>query len=136
MRGAPSHAGGVVVRTGEGPARYLLVSARRAPDEWVLPKGHIEPGETADATAVREVLEEAGVVASAGPSLGIIEFQNWRGHVRAEFFLMRYEGERDALEGRRLAWMPVDEALVALGFENMRRLLEKAHDIVSGKTLP
>jgi len=128
-----SHAGGVVVRTDGSPARYLLVSARLTPDEWVLPKGHIEPGETPEDTAVREVLEEAGVVAVPTVDLGTIEFDNWRGHVRAQFFLMRHTGEGQAIERRRLAWMTVDEAVAALGFEDMRRLVRRAHELVTAE---
>ena len=52
-----SHAGGVVARTEGGKREYLLVEARRRRGEWVLPKGHIEPGETPEAAAVREVQE-------------------------------------------------------------------------------
>ncbi len=124
----PSHAGGVVVKTGDGQAQFLVVSAKRAPDEWVLPKGHIEPGESAEQTATREVLEEAGVVASVESRLGLIEFESWRGHVRAEFFLMRYAGEGAASEDRRTAWMALDEALVALAFDDMRQLLRRADE--------
>jgi 8-oxo-dGTP pyrophosphatase MutT (NUDIX family) len=129
---APSHAGGVVVRSGPGAARFLLVSARTQPDVWVLPKGHIEPGESAEQTAAREVLEEAGVVATVESKLGLIEFDNPRGHVRAEFFLMRYAGEGATIEQRRTAWMSRDEAIAALGFEDMRRLVQRAHSLVSG----
>ncbi len=59
-----SHAGGVVARTVDGERQYLLVEPRRSRGEWVLPKGHIEPGETPEAAAVREVEEEAGVRAA------------------------------------------------------------------------
>jgi len=128
---APSHAGGVVVRTRDGRPEFLLVSARLTPEEWVLPKGHIEPGERPVETAAREVLEEAGVVATTGALLGIVEYDNWRGHVRAEFFLMRHVGDGEATERRRLAWLPIDEALAALSFKGMRDLVRKAHEIVS-----
>lgn len=129
----PTHAGGVVVRTDGTAARYLLVSARLTPNEWVLPKGHIEPSEKPEDTAVREVLEEAGVVAVPATRLDTIEFSNWRGPVRAQFFLMRYAGEGEASERRRLAWMPVDEAVAALGFEDMRRLVRATHELVTAE---
>jgi 8-oxo-dGTP pyrophosphatase MutT (NUDIX family) len=84
-----SHAGGVVARTVDGEREYLLVGARRSRGEWVLPKGHIEPGETPEAAAVREVQEEAGVraavVAPAGESRYAVDGQP----VRTIFFLMR-----------------------------------------------
>ena len=82
-----THAGGVVVRTVDGEREYLLVEARRSPGEWVLPKGHIEAGETPEAAAAREVEEEAGVraavVARAGESQYAVDGQP----VRVVFFL-------------------------------------------------
>ena len=55
-----THAGGVVYRlTGNG-AEVLLVRASKNRHEWVLPKGHIEPGEDSRVTAVREIREETG----------------------------------------------------------------------------
>ncbi|HUF46843.1 MAG TPA: NUDIX domain-containing protein [Vicinamibacterales bacterium] len=127
---APTHAGGVVVRVVESQARFLLVSARRQPDIWVLPKGHIDPGETAEATAVREVLEEAGVVASVIAPVGRIEFDTARGHVSADYFLMRYEQEGLAEEDRRRAWMAETDAVAALPFEDMRALIRRAAGIL------
>ncbi len=40
-----THAGGIVVRY-DGQPQYLIVTAKYNPDHWVLPKGHIEPGES------------------------------------------------------------------------------------------
>jgi 8-oxo-dGTP pyrophosphatase MutT (NUDIX family) len=58
----PTHAGGVVYCAKGKTAAYLLIRPRiiGEKDEWVLPKGHIEPGEEPRATAVREVEEETG----------------------------------------------------------------------------
>ncbi len=127
----PSHAGGVVVRTDGGSVRFLVVSAKRQPDAWVLPKGHIDEGESPASTATREVLEEAGIVATVGERLGTIEFETSRGEVRALFFLMRYERDGEALEQRKRAWLSPDEAVAALGFDDMRDLIRKAHALVS-----
>ena len=54
-------AGGLVVRRTDGGHAVLLVSSRRDPSVWVLPKGHIEAGESPEQTASREVREEAGI---------------------------------------------------------------------------
>jgi ADP-ribose pyrophosphatase YjhB (NUDIX family) len=129
---APTHAGGVVVRVVEGEPRFLLVSARRQPDVWVLPKGHIDPGETAEVTAAREVLEEAGVVAELLQSLGVIEFDAARGRVRCEFFLMRYEHEGQASEDRRRAWLAEADASAALPFDDMRGVITAAAERLAG----
>lgn len=62
----PSHAGGVVFRMCRKRAYYLLVEASEDPLQWVLPKGHVEVGESPFETAVREVHEETGVWAKVG----------------------------------------------------------------------
>ena len=53
-------AGGIVFRrTDAGEVEFLLYQDAR--DRWTIPKGHIEPGETAQATARREIGEETGL---------------------------------------------------------------------------
>ncbi len=64
--------GGVVYARKNGTFCYLLVQATSKPSEWVLPKGHIEPGERKRETAVREVFEETGVWARVVARLGEI----------------------------------------------------------------
>jgi 8-oxo-dGTP pyrophosphatase MutT (NUDIX family) len=122
-----SHAGGVVTRTVNGEREYLLVEASRSRGLWVLPKGHIEPGETIEAAAVREVEEEGGVraeiVAPAAESEHVANGQ----HVRTQFFLMRYQGEAAGAEERARAWHRYEEALRILPFDNLRRVLTQAH---------
>lgn len=123
---SPTHAGGVVIR-GRGPElRVLLVTARRQPNQWVFPKGHIEPGETVEQAALREVLEEAGVEATVSRPIGTLEFRNARGVVRAQFFLMRFVAEGFPGEDRRRGWFTIDEARHALSYEDARMLVAQA----------
>jgi 8-oxo-dGTP pyrophosphatase MutT (NUDIX family) len=56
-----THAGGIVFQETEEERLYLLVRPRLSGNEWVFPKGHIEPGESPEQAALREVREEAGV---------------------------------------------------------------------------
>ncbi len=51
-------AGGVVVDDRDGT---ILVVHRPRYDDWSLPKGHVDPGETFEQAALREVFEETGV---------------------------------------------------------------------------
>lgn len=123
-----THAGGVVYRLDPDGPRYLVVTARRNPEHWVFPKGHIEPGESADETAVREVREEAGVTGGIREYLGVLEFKAPRGPVRAAYYLMASADEgAGTAEGRQIRWCGIDEARGLLSFENSRTLLERAH---------
>jgi mutator protein MutT len=121
-----THAGGVVFRRDAGAARFLLVTARRAPGEWVLPKGHIEPGETAEEAAVREVAEEAGVTARLLNPVGALDYRSPRGRVHVVFYLMEFERDVPATEERRIRWLAAEEARRALGFDDARRLVAAA----------
>lgn len=53
--------------------QVLLVTSSRRPELWIVPGGGVEPEEEPSVTAVREVLEEAGVVGSLGRCLGVFE---------------------------------------------------------------
>lgn len=122
-----SHAGGVVARTVDGVREYLLVEPRRSRGEWVLPKGHIEPGETPEAAAVREVQEEAGVRAAVVARAGESKYAVGGQPVTIIFFLMRYQGETSRQEDRAIAWRPYEDALRLLRFDDTRRVLIRAH---------
>ena len=122
-----THAGGVVARIVNGERQYLLVEASRSRGLWVLPKGHIEPGESPEAAAVREVEEESGVRAVIIAAAGESEYVADGRPVRTIFFLMRYLGEAGRTEERAVAWRRYDDALRLLPFDNLRRVLTQAH---------
>lgn len=106
----------------DGP-EYLLVEARRSRGTWVLPKGHIEDDETAEEAAVREVQEEGGSEAGVLQRLGGVEF----GSACIAFFLMRHRRSVPQDEKRRVKWCSYEDAATCLGFEDIRRLLKRAH---------
>ena len=104
-RGVIEQAGGIVVRRERGVAHLLIVSGRRRPHRWVLPKGRIEPGECARDAALREVEEEAGVTGALIAPLGSVLREGSRGLVRVEYFLIEFEREHPTGgEGRRVRW--------------------------------
>lgn len=53
--------------------QVLLVSSSKYPERWIVPGGGVEQDETNAETAVREILEEAGVVGRLGRCLGVFE---------------------------------------------------------------
>ena len=123
---SPTHAGGVVVRRDAAEPRFLLVTARRQGGLWVFPKGHIEPGETPEQAATREVLEEAGVEAVVVSAIGATVFRGARGPVRAQFYLMSFVSEGRPREDRRRSWFTAAEAHRALIYEDARMLITRA----------
>ena len=122
-----SHAGGVVVRTVDAQREYLLVESSTHPGVWVLPKGHIEKGETAEAAAVREIEEEAGVHAEVIARAGEGEYDKDGKPVRTIYFLMQYQKDTSRSEERARAWLRYEQALRQLEFEDTRRVLSQAH---------
>jgi 8-oxo-dGTP diphosphatase len=72
-------AGGVVWRrTARGDVEVLLVH-RRGREDWTLPKGKVEPGESDEACAVREVEEETSLRGALGPEVGLVSYRDQRG---------------------------------------------------------
>ena len=113
-----THAGGVVCRGGRHAPEILLVRAKPAPHDWVLPKGHLEPGETPHECARREVREEAGVDAEPIAFAGEDTFTTPAGkRVHAAFFVLTFVNAVPAGEKREVRWCSLTEALELLRFD-------------------
>jgi len=116
-----------------GEAYFLLI--RDPYQNWGLPKGHVERGETSDQTAVREVREETGIqeLALQGP-LDTIDWFFREGpdliHKYCHFFLMETTSaatKPQLEEGiTECIWLPLEDALSTLTYDNARAVLEAA----------
>lgn len=126
-----THAGGVVFRQEKNHFFYLLATAKQNPQHWILPKGHIEPGEAPQETAKREVREETGVSAKALGAIGDVHFMAQGNCVKVCYFLMEYLCEAEAFEDREKRWCTYEESLQLLTFDDARDILEKAHQIAN-----
>jgi len=119
-------AGGVVVKDGK------IVVIKRKNGVWLMPKGHVDPGETLEEAAVREVREETGLVAVIGQKLGETEYTHAEDgrphHKKVHWFYMRTtSGAMKPEAGMFTEIALVDETgLDLLSFEHDRELARKA----------
>ena len=98
-----------------------------------LPKGHPEEGESPGEAALREVREEAGVVARLVEPLGDVRYWYTREGQRiakvVSFFLLDYvSGEVDDhdLEVEHARWMPLEQAASELTYAGEREMASRA----------
>lgn len=117
-----THAGGVVLRS-RGGAREVLVVTSKDGSAWVLPKGHVEQGETVEAAAVREIAEEAGIVARIVRPLSVGRVPALRAVIA--WFLCVAEGEVARVESREVRWLEPDAARELLTFAETRAVLDE-----------
>lgn len=135
-----------------GSLQVLLVTSSRRPDNWIVPGGGVEPNEEPSNTAIREVLEEAGVVGTLGRCLGMFEVstltrysvgievrflfllaaQNYEHKHRTKVFVMHVTEELADWEDsrnmdRKRQWFSIDEALQQLALHKpiQRRYLQQ-----------
>jgi 8-oxo-dGTP pyrophosphatase MutT (NUDIX family) len=135
-------AGGLVIDGIDGPRDEQVAALigrvdRRGRMLWSLPKGHIELGETAEQTAIREVAEETGIRGSVLAALGRIDYwfvtDGRRVHKTVHHYLMRFSGGElsdDDLEVAEVAWVPIRELPSRLAYADERRLAQVADELI------
>lgn len=136
-------AGGVAFRWTDSEPEMVIVCVKPKL-RWQLPKGIVDPGESPEVTAVREVKEEGGVETER---LGLIEtIEYWyrsvkngkpiRFHKFVHFYLLEYRGgdvsnhDHEVEEAR---WVSFEEAVEMLEFKSEREVAEKAQAMVNSR---
>lgn len=88
-------AGGLVVRHDPSGAAEILLVHRPAYDDWSFPKGKLEPGESEESAAVREVEEETGLACRLERELATTSYRDGRGRPKTvRYWLMTPVGGR------------------------------------------
>jgi 8-oxo-dGTP pyrophosphatase MutT (NUDIX family) len=133
--------GGVVVRATATGLEFCLVSDGK---HWGFPKGLVEPGESPEATALREIAEETGiprrsliVIAGLPPTEYVFRRPN-RGALvfkRVHHFLVSAPEDAplhpDPAEIAEAAWLGFDEARNRLSFKNSIEVLDAARALIT-----
>jgi 8-oxo-dGTP pyrophosphatase MutT (NUDIX family) len=115
------------MRTNPGAGTEILVVHRPRYDDWSLPKGKAEPGETDEETALREVEEETGFVCTLGDELTTIRYRDRRGRPKqVRYWKMTVRSEQpwapnDEVDERR--WISAAVAATLLSYDADRQLL-------------
>jgi 8-oxo-dGTP pyrophosphatase MutT (NUDIX family) len=133
-------AGGLVVDRLDEEARGVLIGRldRRGRLLWSLPKGHLEPSESAEDAAIREVHEETGIFGEIVHRLGTIDFwfvaDGRRVHKTVHHFLLlaRSCELSDAdVEVTEVAWVPLPDVPTQLAYDDERELASRAQGLLA-----
>lgn len=119
-------AGGVVWRDSPDGRQIAIIRRTRHGDEWTLPKGKLEPGESWSQAALREVTEETGCEVTLGPVAGCHAYLV-NGRPKLVLFwnmdFVRAGEPGDSREVKELRWVTIPEALRDLKHPGEKRVL-------------
>ena len=127
----------VFTRTGHG-IQYLLI--RNLAGIYGFPKGHMEPGETEEQTALREVREEVGLAIAFVPGFRsedehpIPQKENTIKQI--VYFLGEYSGQEFVYQKEELSdalLADYETAMSLFQFDSSKRILTEANDFLSGR---
>ncbi|HVO43323.1 MAG TPA: NUDIX hydrolase [Aggregatilineales bacterium] len=134
-------AGGVAFRRQADQIEVALISVGSGP-RWQLPKGMVNPGETNEKAAQREVREEAGIDTELGALIDRVEYWYYaseRGervhfHKYVYFYLLRYTSgdvQNHDHEVNEARWYDIDAAYTLLTFDSERGVIVKAREMIA-----
>ena len=126
-RAEPIQAAGGVLWRDSGDERQFAVIHRPKYDDWTLPKGKLDPGETHEQAAVREVSEETGFSVELGAGLGETFYEHDDRPKLVRYWSMR------AVDGRfqpnrevdDIRWLPLNAARRLLTYDRDRAILDR-----------
>lgn len=131
MKSSPvAQAGAIAFKIVDDQLLILIVRAKKTPEDWIFPKGHIEPGETSEFAAERELAEEAGVQGKLFAPAGELQFRSGHKDVQVVYYLFDFVTEVPREEKREIKWCEYDEALNLLSHKGAVDLLKNAFPLL------
>lgn len=129
--------GALVFTREDGEIRYVI--QRSLEGVYGFPKGHMEPGETEEETALREIREEAGLTVRLIPGYReTVEYplpKKPGTMKRVVYFLAEYENQPLVPQPEEISsavLMEYEDAMVVLPYEYQKRMLARARDLLVG----
>ncbi len=126
--GRTVHAAGAVVwQRGPGDTVEVALIHRPRYDDWSLPKGKVDPGETEPVTAVREIFEETGHRVHLGCRIGAVSYPLDQGTKKVRYWAARSTGGEFAPNNEvdELLWLPVSQAVKKVKYSHDRKILRR-----------
>src|SRR3954465_13019834 len=123
-------AGGIVLRQGQTPLVRIVRLRKR--NEWVLPKGKLDDGETPRAAAEREVVEETGHDVAVHEFLGTLVYESRGGSKVVHYWRMQADDApaHDLMRDvKAVDWLPLADAVDRLSRGYERAFLENVGPI-------
>ena len=128
------HSAGAVLYCEKDDERYYVLVTELSGNTG-LPKGHVEEGETAEQTALREIYEETGITAAIVPGFGgEIVYPQGRGMLKHfTYFLATFDCGDDIVSGEDVEAhiLPFDQAYRKLSFTDVRIILKQAEQFLN-----
>ncbi len=122
-------AGGLIVRDSDSGEKEIYVVHRGRHNDWSVPKGHIDSGETPVQAAIREVGEETGFHCSIQQQLPPYFYQTPEGQqVVVHFFLMQVmdQGLETDKEVDKAEWVPVSHIHEKITYPSLQEYIRSA----------
>jgi 8-oxo-dGTP diphosphatase len=120
----------------KGRPKYLVVHRPRY-DDWSLPKGKLDEGETFLEAALREVEEETGIIPRRPKPIGSVAYITKVGNPKVvRWWLAEPKGGSfiPNVEVDEVRWLTHTKATALLDYRNDRAVLDRAHDMVRDRS--
>jgi 8-oxo-dGTP diphosphatase len=122
-------AGGVVARPAAGNRIEVLLVHRPKYDDWTFPKGKVDPGETDEDAAIREVREETGFECTLGDEIATVHYVDAKGRSKqVRYWMMTVAGGAENTPNSEvddLVWLTPADASTLLTYAHDQELARR-----------